>query len=66
MDILRRESKGIEFFSVQTTGESGMSQSGLARMCGVTQKAVDNLLVKTWYEFMSIFSKILTGKRIDT
>lgn len=44
MSILRHEENGVEFFTVQTTGESGMSQSGLARMCGVTQKAIDNLL----------------------
>ena len=44
MSILRHESNGIEFFTVKATGESGMSQSGLARLCGVTQKAVDNLL----------------------
>ena len=44
MSILRHELNGVEFFTVQTTGESGMSQSGLARLCGVTQKAVDNLL----------------------
>ena len=44
MSILRYELNGIEFFTVQTTGESGMSQSGLARMCGVGSDAINKLL----------------------
>ena len=35
---------GIEFFTVDDTGESGMSESGLARLCGVSQQGVNKLL----------------------
>jgi len=41
--ILRREEDGIEFFTVQATGESGMSQSGLSILAGVSQQAVSKL-----------------------
>ena len=64
MSILRREDNGIEFFTVQTTGESGMSQSGLARMCGVTQKAVDNLLERLGTSSCPDFLKPLQSKEL--
>lgn len=31
---------GVEFFTVLETGESGMSVSGVARLCGVSHQAV--------------------------
>ena len=43
-EIIRVEEDGVEFFTVATTGESGMSQSGLARLCGVDEGAVRKLL----------------------
>lgn len=42
--IIRCEQDGVEFFTVQATGESGMSLSGLARLCGVTPDATSKLL----------------------
>jgi hypothetical protein len=36
-----------EFYTVQETGESGMSQTALATLCGVTRKSVSNLLQNT-------------------
>ena len=45
-NILRHEENGIEFFTLITTGESGMSQRGLARACGRSQQALSKL-VKT-------------------
>ena len=62
MSILRHQENGIEFFTVQTTGESGMSQSGLARMCGVTQKAIDNLLDRLGTSSCPDFLKPLYSK----
>ncbi|ELS02945.1 RNA polymerase sigma factor, sigma-70 family [Xenococcus sp. PCC 7305] len=62
MNILRYELNNIEFFTIQTTGESGMSQSGLARMCGVTQKAVDNLLERLGTSSCPEFLQSLQGK----
>jgi hypothetical protein len=35
---------GIEFFTVDLTGESGMSEAGLARFCGVHQTTIGKLL----------------------
>jgi hypothetical protein len=36
-----------EFYTVQETGESGMSQVGLAILCGVSQQAISRLLETT-------------------
>ena len=44
MSILRYELDGIEFFTVQATGESGISHSGLAILCGVSKQAIDKLV----------------------
>ena len=44
MSILRYEENGIEFFTVQATGESGISHSGLAVLCGVSKQAIDKLV----------------------
>ena len=46
--IIRVEQDGVEFFTVEETGESGMSYSGLAKLSGVDKstvgRLVDNLL----------------------
>ena len=44
MNILRYEENGIEFFTLQTTGESGISHSGLAILCGISKQAIDKLV----------------------
>ena len=41
--IIKSEENGIEFYTIVTTGESGMSQSGLAILCGVHQSTVSKL-----------------------
>ena len=64
MSILRRESKGIEFFTIQTTGESGMSQSGLARMCGVGADAINKLLKSVMMGSCPNFLKPLQDKEL--
>ncbi|MCC5654626.1 MAG: P63C domain-containing protein [Nostoc sp.] len=43
-NILRQEIDGIEYFTVASTGESGMSQRGLSRLCGVRLSTVQNIL----------------------
>ena len=43
-DILRQEIDGVEYFTIASTGESGMSQRGLSRLCGVRLSTVQNLL----------------------
>ena len=44
MSILRYEENGIEFFTLEATGESGISHSGLALLCGVSKQAIDKLV----------------------
>lgn len=38
-----QDSGTTEFYTVEDTGESGMSQSGLAVLCGVSQQAIAQL-----------------------
>jgi len=40
MNITRVERDGVEFFTLNATGESGMSESGIARLCGVAQQSI--------------------------
>ena len=40
MNITRVERDGVEFFTLDATGESGMSESGIARLCGVAQQSI--------------------------
>jgi hypothetical protein len=44
MTITRVFQDGVEFFTVIETGESGLSESGVSRLVGVSQKAINNLL----------------------
>lgn len=44
MTITRVIRDNVEFFTVDETGESGMSESGLAILCGVSHQAVNKLL----------------------
>lgn len=44
MSIIKRIEDGIEFYSEELTGDSGMSESGLARICDVAQQSVNELL----------------------
>lgn len=43
MEIIRKEEDGVEFYTIALTGQSGMSQSGLAELAGVDRKAVRDL-----------------------
>jgi hypothetical protein len=40
MNITRVERDGVEFFTIDETGESGMSESGLANLCGVARSSL--------------------------
>lgn len=44
VNIIKHDQDGVEFFTVESTGESGMSQTGLAKLCGVSQPAISKLL----------------------
>lgn len=43
MEIIRKTDEGIEFYTIALTGQSGMSQSGLAILAGVDRKTLRNL-----------------------
>ena len=43
MELIKKEENGIEFYTVDLTGQSGMSQSGLAILAGVSQQALSSL-----------------------
>ena len=45
-EIIRVEEDGVEFFTVEETGESGMSQSGLARLCDVNKSTIGRLMLQ--------------------
>ena len=42
--VINHIEDGIEFFTVETTGESGMSITGLSRICAVTSQSIRQLL----------------------
>lgn len=42
--VLRTEQDGIEFYTVVSSGESGMSQRGLAKFCGVHHRSIQYIL----------------------
>jgi hypothetical protein len=44
MTITRVIRDGVEFFTIDATGESGMSESGLSRLGGVSQQAINKTL----------------------
>jgi hypothetical protein len=44
MTITRVVQDGVEFFTITETGESGISESGVARLCDVSQQAISKLL----------------------
>jgi phage antirepressor YoqD-like protein len=44
--ILRVDRDGVEFFVNTITGLTGISISGLARLCGISQQALSKLLLR--------------------
>jgi len=44
MTITRVIRDGVEFFTIDATGESGMSEIGLARLCGVARQSISQIL----------------------
>jgi hypothetical protein len=46
MTITRVIEDGVEFFTINATGTSGMSVSGLARLCGVSETAIRSFLAR--------------------
>lgn len=42
--VICKEEDGIEFFTIELTGQSGMSNAGLAKLCGVARQTTDELI----------------------
>ena len=68
MNITRVERDGVEFFTIDETGESGMSESGLAYLCGVARSSLHEFINKSslgWEhekELNPNFRKVLSHK----
>jgi len=43
MEIVRKTGEGIEFYTIALTGQSGMSESGLASLTGISRQALSQL-----------------------
>jgi hypothetical protein len=68
MNITRVERDGVEFFTIDETGESGMSESGLAILCGVSHQAVNKVirsLLATWEQDKSLEPQRNKGVRLQ-
>ena len=47
MTITRVVRDDVEFFTIDRTGESGMSEAGLARLCDVSRQSVMRIIRET-------------------
>ncbi|AVH67048.1 phage antirepressor KilAC domain-containing protein [Nostoc sp. 'Peltigera membranacea cyanobiont' N6] len=56
---------GVQYFTVASTGESGMSQSGLARACGVDEKSIRKLIETVRTKSPSPILESFTGKYLE-
>jgi predicted transcriptional regulator len=65
IDIVRVVDNGVEFFTVLETGESGMSVSGLAKLCGVSQPAMSKTLKTLITKSPSRWLNSLVGKDLN-
>lgn len=59
-EVLTREMDGVTFYTDERTGASGISQSGLAILCGVNEKSVRNALnsIRTCKPFKTLESLV--------
>jgi hypothetical protein len=62
--IIKSEENGVEFYTVAATGESGMSQSGLARFCGVGETTMRSLINSVRRKSPSSCLKPFQGKDV--
>ena len=63
--IIRVEIEGVEFFTLKKSGQSGMSVSGLAIICGVSKQAISQLLADLSIKTNSKWLKHLVGKDLN-
>ena len=61
-EVIRREESAVEYFTVQDTGESGLSISGIARLCGVYQSTITRLTQDLMHKAPSKWLEPFVGK----
>ena len=64
-EVVRREESGIEYFTVQTTGESGLSISGIGKLNGVSKQAISTLIKNLSTSSPSKWLDPFVGKELD-
>ncbi len=64
-EVLRTERNGVEYFTVVATGESGMSQRGLARACGKTHRTIQKLEIDLATKSPSKWLQPFVGKGLN-
>lgn len=63
--LVRVVKDDVEFFTVAATGESGMSVSGLAILCGVSKQSVSKLLNNLSTKSPSKWLDSFTGRDLN-
>lgn len=62
--ILRHEENGVEFFTLIDSGESGISQTGIAKLCGKSRQAIIKLEKTLVTKTPSKWLKDFVGKNL--
>jgi hypothetical protein len=64
MEIIRKDEDGVEFYTIALTGQSGMSQSGLAKLAGVSRQAIIDLETTLVSRAPSEYLKSFVGEEL--
>lgn len=62
MEIIKKDENGIEFYTIDLTGQSGMSQSGLAILAGIPRTTLRDLIDGLGENTQSEYLKPFIGK----
>ena len=64
-EVIRREESGVEYFTVQNTGESGISVTGIGKLSGVSKQAISTLIKNLSSSSPSKWLDPFVGKELD-
>ncbi len=64
-EVIRIEKNGIEYFTVEATGESGLSITAIAILCGVSKQAISTLIKNLSTSAPSKWLEPFIGKELD-
>ena len=64
-EVIRIEENGVEYFTVERTGESGISITGIAKLSGVSKQAVSTLVKNLSTCAPSKWLAPFVGKELD-